>query len=495
MVRKSRAAERSAFTILLTDDDEAYAQTTRILLEREGHTVLLAHSGEEALRMLRSRHVDLLLLDYFMNGMTGEDVVQELRKDNAVAQVILQTGYASEQPPRHLLKRLDIQGYHDKSEGPEKLLMWVDVGLKAAYSTQLVHKSRQGLRYILNVTPQLHKMQPLDELLQGIICQVTGLLGVANSFLAFKPGSSRNDVEEPNDIATFLAMKQDDAELVVHAGTGRFAGASYLVSATTEAALLSQVASTLHSRAITVNELATVVPLCVGTSAIGVIYLDKPIQSEQDLELLSVFANQAAVAVHNSQLFEMATVDPLTGTYLRRFMEQWIVRELRTAFRQKQAIALLMVDMDGLKRINDTAGHLYGDEALANMGRILRQTLRESDMAGRYGGDEFIVALPQTGRGGAEHVGNRILELLQHSVVRTAGAEFPVRGSIGLVSLEARDFAECEIGRPIGKDYFQQMLKEMVEAADAALYTAKKEGRGQLCFARELRWPDLPMWE
>ena len=69
-----------------------------------------------------------------MPGITGDEVVAQLRQFNTHVQVILQTGYASEQLPREMLRRLDIQGYHDKSEGPEKLLLWADVGLKAAYT-------------------------------------------------------------------------------------------------------------------------------------------------------------------------------------------------------------------------------------------------------------------------------------------------------------------------------------------------------------------------
>ncbi len=275
MVRKANQQARSGWVILLTDDDEPYALTTRTLLEREGHTVLLADSGEAALQ-------------------TGEAVVDALRKDNHTVQVILQTGYASEQPPRDLLKRLDIQGYHDKGEGPDKLLMWVDVGLKAAHAAQVMHKSRQGLRYILNVTPQLHRLQPLDELLQGIICQVTGLLGVADSFLASRP--SRPDASALAAPATFLAMRQDDAQLEVHAGTGRFDGMHSLGESMHADSIMADVALALSSHAAHVGEASTIVPLCVGEASIGVIYLDKAIDTEQDLELLSVFANQASVA-------------------------------------------------------------------------------------------------------------------------------------------------------------------------------------------------------
>ena len=129
----------------MVDDSKEYLESTRRLLEREGHTVLTAASGAEALEIVKHERVDLMLVDYFMPGMTGEDVVHQVRKLRPYLQIIIQTGYAGEQPPRELLKRLDIQGYYDKSEGPEKLLLWVDAGLKSAYFIELLYKSRQGL--------------------------------------------------------------------------------------------------------------------------------------------------------------------------------------------------------------------------------------------------------------------------------------------------------------------------------------------------------------
>jgi two-component system, cell cycle response regulator len=130
MTRKAKAPEVSGYTILLVDDSLEYLEATRSMLEREGHAVLIAENGPDALSILKSKKVDLLLLDYYMPGMTGEEVVLKLRRVDPFIQIILQTGYAGEQPPHELIYRLDIQGYHDKSEGPEKLLMLVKMGLK-----------------------------------------------------------------------------------------------------------------------------------------------------------------------------------------------------------------------------------------------------------------------------------------------------------------------------------------------------------------------------
>jgi diguanylate cyclase (GGDEF)-like protein len=487
MVRKTRHATRTDWVILLADDDQAYLDATRMLLEREGHRVLTAHNGEEALALLAGARVDLLLLDFYMHGMTGEEVVGELRKTNPMLQVILQTGYASEQPPRALLKRLDIQGYHDKSEGPDKLLMWVDVGLKAAHSARLVHKSRLGLRHILDATPELHRLQPLESLLRGSIQQVAGLFGVANSLGAGQAQRAHDPVVAPSG---FLALCEDDAGRIVHAGTGNYAAADGLNERALDDLLKQALGQAVQSRATQVGTDATVVPLCVADQVLGVIYLDKPIRSDQDLELLSVFANQAAVAIRNAQLFEMATVDPLTGVYMRRFLEQWTIVEIHKACRHGGPMTLLMVDMDGLKRINDDSGHLAGDQALAAMGRHLRATVREGDLAGRYGGDEFVVVLPNTDESGATQVAARLLDLLQDTGIEWQGRSLPVRGSVGMATLRPVPEALRGASAP-PRQYLELVYRELLAAADRALYEAKRGGRGRLHAANECAWPKL----
>ncbi|MCI0394572.1 MAG: diguanylate cyclase [Chloroflexi bacterium] len=486
MARKTKTPQASGQTILLVDDDLNYLEVCQRLLEREGHEVLTAMNGSEALRRLQQEHVDLLLLDYYMPGMTGEEVVTQLRQSNRYIQVVLQTGYASEQPPRELLRRLDIQGYYDKSEGPDKLLLWADVGLKAAYTVQLLYKSRQGLRYILEVTPDLHKIQPLEDLLQGILWQVAGLLGAMNTFLAvvedggiFLSGSEETE--------SFLAMAEENAELIIRASTGRFNNCER-VDACLEAEKVGAIYQVMQHGVIETVQSTTIVPLRVGELTVGIIYLDRPIVVERDVELLSIFANQAAVAIHNVQLYEMATLDPLTGVYVRRFFEQSLQRELRIAFRSQQPIALLIADLDGLKRINDTLGHLAGDQMLAALGKVLRQATRSTDIVGRYGGDEFVLLLPQTDVEGAQRVGERIFALVEEMKAKDPHNPAGLQVSLGLSVLVPPTFSLAEIPRPTPYSYYDSMAQILILRADKALYQAKKEGGNHLCMADPVEW-------
>ena len=173
MARKHRTVRSTGRTVLLTDDDPDYLEATRLLLESEGHTVLCAENGPRALKILKQQHADLLLLDYFMPGMTGEEVVVRLREFNPYIQVVLQTGYSDEQPPREMLRKLDIQGYYDKSEGPEKLLLWTDASLKSGDVLRRLQRNRIGLRHILQTAPELHRAQPVGDLLHSILSQLT----------------------------------------------------------------------------------------------------------------------------------------------------------------------------------------------------------------------------------------------------------------------------------------------------------------------------------
>lgn len=135
MARKRTTTGPSGYSILVVDDQEEALISTKLLLEREGHQVFTAISGEGALALLRPGQFELIIIDYFMPSMSGEELVQQIRMIDEDVQVLLQTGYSGEKPPREVLHLLDIQGYHDKSEGPDHLLLWVDVALKA--STQL----------------------------------------------------------------------------------------------------------------------------------------------------------------------------------------------------------------------------------------------------------------------------------------------------------------------------------------------------------------------
>lgn len=147
-----------------------------------------------------------------------------------------------------------------------------------------------------------------------------------------------------------------------------------------------------------------------------------------------------------------------------------------------------MLDLDGFKRINDIAGHLAGDRALATVGKVLRQATRGSDIVGRYGGDEFAVILPQSSEEGARAVGQRILDALQDKHVAGPEGDLSLRGSIGLSVLAPHNFPPVSIPRPVPNAYFQEMAQVLIHQADSAMYAAKHGGGFHLHVSEPVAW-------
>lgn len=111
--------------ILLVDDDVDYIELTAFFLKSKGYNVDIATSGEEGIKKVQEGNVHIVLLDYYMPGLTGEDVINKVREFNKEIIIILQTGFSGQQPPAETLQRLNIQNYHDKSDGADKLLLQV----------------------------------------------------------------------------------------------------------------------------------------------------------------------------------------------------------------------------------------------------------------------------------------------------------------------------------------------------------------------------------
>jgi len=155
-----------------------------------------------------------------------------------------------------------------------------------------------------------------------------------------------------------------------------------------------------------------------------------------------------------------ARVDSLTGLYNQRWMQESLQREVRRAERFGGGLSILMLDLDGLKAINDQFGHLVGDRVLRHVASRIRGVLRQFDGAARIGGDEFLIMLPATNLKGAQHVARRLLDLIRAEVPRHGDTPLPISASIGVAEWQP------------GWDSTQ-----LIEAADRAMYEAKGSTR------------------
>jgi diguanylate cyclase (GGDEF)-like protein len=164
----------------------------------------------------------------------------------------------------------------------------------------------------------------------------------------------------------------------------------------------------------------------------------------------------------NQQLEEISQRDPLTQLYNRRRLVECLERELARA-RRGHTLSVLMIDLDHFKRVNDEHGHLKGDDVLLAISKAIASSIRAADIAGRYGGDEFVVVLPDTGKPHAIHVAERLV-----SAVREASAELEttVTASVGI--------AEAKI---------EDDVRGLLRRADESAYRAKQSGGDGVCIA------------
>ena len=166
----------------------------------------------------------------------------------------------------------------------------------------------------------------------------------------------------------------------------------------------------------------------------------------------------------------IASFDALTQVYSRWFFMEAFLKKLQETWRNRQPFALLLVDIDHFKRINDDHGHMAGDMVLKTVTGAFQNNLRNQDILGRYGGEEFIVALPGADRKGAMNLAERLRQEAEAAVTPYDGSSIRVTVSLGIA---ATDFC---VWRQEPAD-FERVCKELIKASDTALYEAKQQGR------------------
>ncbi len=178
----------------------------------------------------------------------------------------------------------------------------------------------------------------------------------------------------------------------------------------------------------------------------------------------------------NSELQALSVKDALTNVFNRRFFNQKITEEWARAVRHQRPFALLMVDLDKFKYINDTFGHVCGDHVLIKVAALLKTVVcRPGDTISRYGGEEFAILLPETGMEGAEKVAEMLVQRVAGETITFNGVAIPVTISIGL--------AVFNCGAPDAD------VQSFIERADKALYHAKESGRNRYCISTNKNLP------
>jgi diguanylate cyclase (GGDEF)-like protein len=218
------------------------------------------------------------------------------------------------------------------------------------------------------------------------------------------------------------------------------------------------------------------IPLKVGDTVVGVMNLSRMIVggfTNSELRLLSLLSDQAAVAISNASLHQLisrqAYSDTLTGLPNRRALDERLEEEVLSARRNSYSFAVIMMDLDGFKDVNDTYGHATGDDVLRMVFNQMARGVRNTDFLARYGGDELTLILSQTEMYSAQVVTEKILEGMRNiKYILPDGTRLKlgISGGIAIYPVHARNGAD------------------LLRAADAALYYAKKHKRGTFEVAR-----------
>ncbi len=215
------------------------------------------------------------------------------------------------------------------------------------------------------------------------------------------------------------------------------------------------------------------IPITYGETLLGVLNVESRGEntfSPQDVLILNTLADLLATALHNAFVFQklqqQSITDGLTGIKTRRFFWEALSAEWKRASRSGRPFSVVLIDLDKFKEVNDTLGHFEGDLVLARVGRLLEQKSRQSNVVARYGGDEFIILMPETGAEQAQVLAERLRQWLATDPML---GEHHVTGSFGVASFPMHGFS----------------IEDIIRVADAGMYVSKRSGGNLVSTAQE----------
>src|SRR6202522_348645 len=214
-------------------------------------------------------------------------------------------------------------------------------------------------------------------------------------------------------------------------------------------------------------------PITYGETLLGAFNIESRNDSAfspQDVLILNTLADLLATALHNAFVFQklqqQSITDGLTGIKTRRFFWEALSAEWKRASRSGRPFSVVLIDLDKFKEVNDTMGHFEGDLVLARVGRLLEQKSRQQNVVARYGGDEFIILMPETGPEQAEVLAERLRQWITSDAMLS---EHHITGSFGVASFPAHGFS----------------IEDIIRVADAGMYVSKRSGGNRVSAAEE----------
>jgi two-component system cell cycle response regulator len=452
--------------ILVVDDVAANIKLLEAKLASEYYDVITAKDGFEALKQAKENKPDLVLLDVMMPGMDGFEACKKMKEDPEISHI-----------PVVMVTAL--------SEKSDRLK-----GLEAG-ADDFLTKPINDMALFARVRSLVRIKLLLDELrLRDKTSVQMGIQSQSNAFISDVSGASvmlvdDDEVQGKQIVSklgeTYKVEWVKDPEQAVSKVIGQEFDAIIISTLLNDADGL-RLASQMKSQEEIRN-----VPLLVFVDEddqrimfkaleMGINdYLTVPVdKNEMTARLRTQIRRkkyQEALKSNYQQSISMAVTDALTGLYNRHYLNTHLENMVRQALKNGKNLALMIMDMDHFKAVNDTYGHDVGDMVLKQLSQIIINTSRSTDLAARFGGEEFVVLMPETDPQAAQGAANRMREIVEsNSFAISNGETLTKTVSIGVASLH-----------PDG-DSAESLLKR----ADEALYSAKHSGRNQVKIATKL---------
>ncbi len=222
-------------------------------------------------------------------------------------------------------------------------------------------------------------------------------------------------------------------------------------------------------KTFTILDPSLLIPLKSKESINGIIIIGERIDSAEftdyEKDYLLNISYFASLAIHNAYLFEMATIDMMTKLKMRHFFDNVLKELFDEAMSVNKKLSLIMIDIDFFKKLNDTYGHICGDVVLKRITSIIRENIRQIDIAARYGGEEFTILLPESNVETAMSVGERIRLNIEKAEIEYGNKSLRATVSLGIAQLDPKRDHTCEA---------------FIDRADRALYSSKQTGRNKI---------------
>jgi len=457
------------YRVLLLDDVENIRRLMRIFLEKAGFVVDTASNGREGLQYLLRDYYDVVVTDYRMAEMDGLTFAEEATAIWPRLGMVMMSCYVDEKMEEQA-RKLGVSQVLPKPVRREDFVQIIRSEAAASRhrnSTQNGDSQieiQQQLQILRQITDSALSSQNLFDAmtelatgLQEILqCEIVGVLGLEE-----EGGRLLIRTSAPQRAAS---VKQVQQEIIRRCQTlGGQSVSREELHIQFEGPVQEEAGDSelIHVRSV---------PVIANNAVVGMIslaYTREVAISSKAISFLYHAANHFSTVLQAvGKIRRLSIYDPLTGAYNRLYLEQELERTWLMATRYDHVMAVMVLDVDYFKNINDEMGHAAGDEVLAEFARELRTMTRASDLLVRMGGDEFLLVLPKTQFLEAEELARRIVLHMRHHVFLVDSRKVRITTTIGL--------ALCQAGDKVFSHH------QLLEKADQALYWAKRRGRDQM---------------